>query len=806
MSRLLTRSTAALLLAWACGGRAYAVEPDTFSKVVSFQYESSLAEPNTPIFSRVVSFQYFDSLGDENVTYATSHTASFFYPDGQSLFTSGTVRTPGGNIVEGASVTLKRQGTLFWQGGTGLAGEFMTPGLGVANYSVIVTKTGYRTLFQNVMGTGSGRQSIQLTLEPLPLAPTALTTTRTSTPAEIKRPEPTNPADLPKLLIFNGSAFVQIEGSGPNAIQTNRMTVVMSHGMNSSPAEWAASLALLIGQNHSLGTNAINIVAWDWRVPAIGYGPGNLIPPVDEAGRQGKKLGEELLLRLGSGYSQRLHFIGHSLGTIVNRYACDYMHGTMPRNSGNPASPCDKLLTQPHVTLMDDAAVASVAGSNVITSAALGAKVAALGGAVTAGATALIKDWKSPVPSSARWIDNYISLVGLQRDEAVNVCLLAPKWSYNLSDPVGSLLYAHSYAHQFYRSTAYPNISGVPPTVGFARSYEKALTFPPSGTGLTAGSLWYEKLSSNDPLDLVLQPNPLPFEANVAIVPAMLIQTAPSAVYATTNAALGGYKSIILWAGDKGGAVIYKTQQVGVAVKQKIGNFWDAVGDAASNALNSVSPDSQLTGSFIQPVFSMSFSNQAAPAPAAAFAMKDVTVQDAAPDAGTGAEASAWITVTVPEDAGMMAFDFKVTGEPVNDEVVCAINGHNLFALPAMFAPDGVTMSTDMMDISAYAGQEIEVFFGLAGGTSTDCVLEVDGLRFVTVPMPKLELADLGPNVRLDWPVAASGWMLETSETLEPGSWQAVTGLDQAIAQDGVASLVQAKASTTRFYRLRRVP
>ena len=36
----------------------------------------------------------------------------------------------------------------------------------------------------------------------------------------------------------------------------------------------------------------------------------------------------QLLQSLGSGYNQRVHFIGHSLGTISNAYACDYAHGS----------------------------------------------------------------------------------------------------------------------------------------------------------------------------------------------------------------------------------------------------------------------------------------------------------------------------------------------------------------------------------------------------------------------------------------------------------------------------------------------
>jgi hypothetical protein len=88
MFRLLTRSTAALLLVWTCSGYVRAVEPETFSKVVSFQYESSLEEPGTTIQSQVVSFQYFDKLDDADLTFATSAAVSFYRSGGEALATS----------------------------------------------------------------------------------------------------------------------------------------------------------------------------------------------------------------------------------------------------------------------------------------------------------------------------------------------------------------------------------------------------------------------------------------------------------------------------------------------------------------------------------------------------------------------------------------------------------------------------------------------------------------------------------------------------------------------------------------------
>jgi hypothetical protein len=153
-----------------------------------------------------------------------------------------------------------------------------------------------------------------------------------------------------------------------------------------------------------------------------------------------------------------------------------------------------------------------------------------------------------------------------------------------------------------------------------------------------------------------------------------------------------------------------------------------------------------------------------------------------------------------------MAFDFAVTGDPQDDRIACAINDQNVFTLPAKFAPDGQPVSTDMIDVSAYAGQSVELFFGLTGGTSTNCEVAIDGVRFITIPPPRVALGVVGTNVAIKWPAAATGWVLETSVSLLPGSWQAVPTDTGVTADKGVATLGLPKTGPKGFYRLRRTP
>lgn len=70
------------------------------------------------------------------------------------------------------------------------------------------------------------------------------------------------------------------------------------------------------------GTPSVHLLAWDWRQAAAG-----VLPPETKTPAQGLSLGRALEEGLGPGYSGELHFLGHSLGTLVDARAADYLHG-----------------------------------------------------------------------------------------------------------------------------------------------------------------------------------------------------------------------------------------------------------------------------------------------------------------------------------------------------------------------------------------------------------------------------------------------------------------------------------------------
>ena len=150
----------------------------------------------------------------------------------------------------------------------------------------------------------------QLTIIPTFRVPT----TAESTPAVLPPP----PTDS-QLKTFYNSVFT--DGAPP--LNPARMTIVLTHGWRSRPTEWAQNMAALILANV---TPAPNIVAWDWEDMADTWlcNPGKAAERTPEEGRA---LGQALLTRLGAGYSQPVHFIGHSFGTLVNAHAANWLHG-----------------------------------------------------------------------------------------------------------------------------------------------------------------------------------------------------------------------------------------------------------------------------------------------------------------------------------------------------------------------------------------------------------------------------------------------------------------------------------------------
>ena len=640
---------------------ARAAEPDTFSPVVSYQYLDTLAESGTTITSPVVSYQYFDWPGDENLTFQYSPSVSYYFSGGVSATLSGTLRDTNGAPIAGAAVVLMRYRTVFWQGTTDGGGAFSAANLPAANYTVMVTKVGFRTLIDNIAGHAGGLGTLSLVMAALPTTLRATDVNRTPPHSALTRSETGG-----LLKAYSGGVFTENATLSPG-----RVTIVLTHGRTNSPSDWALNMAGLILARNELPEDP-NIVAWDWHQGA----GGEFIDQIHVAAKEGRSLGESLEQALGSGYGQHVHFIGHSFGTIVNRYACDYLHAKFPpdRASMNSPAPWLASATTPHVTLLDEAEVGSVAGSKVITSTLATAVTVGGPAALATGATVAAANWKSAIPKAARWVDNYISAVGIQHEAAVNVCLVKS------AETTLDVFAAHRYAHQWYRDSVIPGAIYPAPPMGFRRSFEKALDLPPTGTGTQLGSLWIESTGTADPLDITLDANPNIGEATRRVAAAFAVQMEKRSrkiwrtergftlakscraeqrrqsswrtplmnilvkpIDAVGQAVLSSYLTGIEVAGEIGGTAIYKTGMVITETKEKVGNMIDATQDFAANTTASLDPDSLQVGPVTIPFMRIRLMTQAAPQYAG---------QRSALAAAAGQPAYAWMTVPSPRMPG----------------------------------------------------------------------------------------------------------------------------------------------------------
>jgi pimeloyl-ACP methyl ester carboxylesterase len=213
-------------------------------------------------------------------------------------------------------------------------------------------------------------------------------TNRAPTTNEIGKP--TIPTDPTHFKVFTNRTLQSGVGLDPN-----KMTVVITHGWNGSSTDWPTVTAQNIGQR--IGASTVNIVAWDWTAEAASP-PGLGVIAARTRG-QGKALGTDLVAALGANYAQRIHFIGHSLGTLVNGHAAEYVH-----TNGFSWS-------NTQMTLCDEAEVASELNSTGWQMATtlpqiIGQGISSLA-TLSGNFSTPQRYWDHPLPQQFAWADNY---------------------------------------------------------------------------------------------------------------------------------------------------------------------------------------------------------------------------------------------------------------------------------------------------------------------------------------------------------------------------------------------------------------
>lgn len=600
--------------------------------------------------------------------------------------------------LPGATVAAFMNGLLIANAITAADGSYALPPLPADGYELRATLAGYASgIHLLILSDSTARQDF--TLPPIPAAPA---TQQTTGPIPVEQ-QP-RPLHVTQLKVFNGSDWAAV---GP--VDANKMTIVLTHGWvrcdaaSAGIAGWPKHMAAFLWAKHV--QDRANIVAWDWYDDAKAC----VVPPVDNTTGQGLALGQTLYQTLRADYSKEVHFLGHSLGALVNATAANYLHGDLP---DKPGKPWDFRHTQ--MTIFDDAELAVAFGQEgrtgwgaaTFSTRGLGLPIQLSAGAL--GYTlAVIDDWRNPIPSRSAWDDNYLSIAGITQGGAVNVCLQAAADLFDVSDPLqwpDNLAAIHGYPMPWYEGTI---VQPSQTFMGFGVSFESGVRLPPFGSQYRSGSVYVQAGSLADPYPLRL----IPDDDFTQMQQEFLGRLGGN----LWSSVVDGTSKTIEVVGD---AAVDMTEAVTGWVKDASRDVWTMGNQVGLRLRLRTAP---VSGGLSR-------------------------VQRMGDGAGSGVPAGLWMEVNVPVNAVFLSFHFTVSGEGRDDAIVCGVEGTNVFRLQTRFVAVNTPTESSLIDVASYAGKLVELFFGVLGSTSTNCSVSVENIHFLTVP-PSLSAVQRGDQI-----------------------------------------------------------
>jgi len=484
-----------------------------------------------------------------------------------------------------------------------------------------------------------------------------------------------------------------------------------------------------------------NIVAWDWRNDARQNWP---VTALLKTPNQGNALGVNLRLALGAGYNQPIHFIGHSFGTEVNAAAANYLHtnGFAWANT--------------QMTLFDEAEIGNDLRIVSPTTWNLG--------------------WIKPLPDNFAHSDNYVSLVGelQEKPETVNVILTEdqPNNFYLSADALwNALKIYHAVPCQWFGQTIL-NPSGS--VMGDVWSFERNSNFTSP-----AGGTYFEQQGSGLSVSQILP--------------------AATDIWQQFES-MAFRRDVVMFFTLKG--VNASVQAVGDVVAHEIDNVLNDSTPAyiTTPATIGISSYAPPTPDFWSPQLILQTHPLILPGPLNSPKPHPLDGPDPTP---SNSPAYAWLPMTIPTNATTLSFDFQIQGNGASDSLAAAVNGTNVFSLPLNLLQTNVVMNSGTIDVSAYAGTNVELFLGIIGGTSTNASVTVSGVRVYSTMLPSLQAQASGGNSILSWPLSAQNFSLQTTTNLaDPNSWTTLTNIPAIVnLQNTVTNSIYGGA---QFYRLKK--
>lgn len=725
-------------------------DPDVASPLASYQLSDTLGEtPEYPnVVSPVVSYQYYDWPGDANLTFQNSPLVSYQFEGPPTILQQpqSQIAKVGTNIA--FTVTADGSTPLGYQwrlSGTNLNGEIVAR-LSITNvqlsnagdYSVVVWNN-YGVLTSSVC-------RLHVYVPPPTPQPVPPTVTPSIQPPPINLTAPPRAPSSTQLKVFTGNGLVD----------RNKMTIVLTHGWKSASDGWPTALKNALVAK---GCNA-NIVAWDWSDNA------DTVFPSTSAARtasEGEALGSELLYVLGATYDQPIHFIGHSLGTMVNCRAADFIHGDAKNSPGKqPGSTLKYNPQNTHMTLFDEAElVVPVNGIHL----AIDVLFKPLGDTT---ADLINNSWLKVIPDRSAWVDNYLSEVGSIHADAVNVLL----WR----NATLGFEQSHSYATRWYSASIANPLSSL---IGHRWSFERNTI-----SAAPARGTYFMQENDADPMTLrVLQVGTI--TASAVAYPTF---KAYRGLYSLGSTVMGGYTAMIQYAGN--------------LVADFAETFTPLTGDPVFLGTANSTPAYYLpSGSppMYQAGWDLQFSLQSPTTPQAPQQVQGVHLLENETPTNS---VYVWIPVTVPLEAVAMTFQFRLDGAGAVEYLTMGISNVNYFTMEAKYVDDGVWQTTSAFEIPQYAGQDVQLLFSLNSESMPSGTLSVRGIQFYSPPRPDLMMATSSNQPVLSWPVSAIGWQLELTESLTETNWTALTNLPAV--QDYQRTITDDGSAGQRLYRLRK--
>lgn len=197
--------------------------------------------------------------------------------------------------------------------------------------------------------------------------------------------------------------------TGGGLVDPGKDTVMVTHDWRGVTNGWPSEVAAKL-EGEAIDAN---VLAWNWEADADTLRPPTALSKTEF---QGGELGETLLLTLGNGYDEGIHFMGLGLGATVNCHAANLVHqnGLDPQNT--------------HVTILDAFQLGDLDR----------------------------QPWAKVVPDDAFWVDNYISAFAWLQEDAANL-ILREGMPVTLDPGVigfyEGLMEFHQYSSEWYEKT-----------------------------------------------------------------------------------------------------------------------------------------------------------------------------------------------------------------------------------------------------------------------------------------------------------------------------------------------------------------